>query len=440
MNDERRIPMRRFPLSMWAAIVCVSMLASCGAPKVVRRPERPEKPRPVRVERLDHVPVVRVLIIDGSQSVRLRIPEAFYIGEGEAGENLTKFDRGGDFSVTRGRNAIEVGDGKAKLFEAPAVMIRRTSKKNTYINGKPYRGDFVFRLVHGRIMTINVLELDDYIKGVLPVEMGYLKSNQYEAYRAQAIASRSYALSKLDEKKADMYDLKATIMDQVYKGVLGETVEASGAVDDTKGMVAFWEGEPVRAYYSSCCGGHTADIRVCWPWKTPYPYLHGVRDSENEPASKSFCRRSPHFRWRVHWSGGTLARVLKETLPEEMSIREEAIGTLQDITVTETAHDGRIAAIEIITDKGTHLVEGDKIRWVLRPSVGSDAILKSTMFKMSVKKGRGRVLSLNIVGGGNGHGVGMCQTGAIQMAELGYSAEEIIEHYYPGVTVYRYYD
>jgi stage II sporulation protein D len=416
------------------------MLASCGGPKVVRRPERPEKPEPVRVVRLDRTPEVRVLIIDGSSSVRVRIPGAFYLGDGGAGENLTKFDRGGDFSVTHGRNNVYVSEGKKTLFKAPTVLIKRTSGKNTYINGKPYRGDFMLRLSHGRIMTINVIELDDYIKGVLPVEIGYLRSNQYEAYRAQAIASRSYALSKLEEKKADMYDLKATIMDQVYKGVLGETLEASEAVDDTRGMVAFWEGEPARAYYSSCCGGHTADIRICWPWKTPYPYLHGVRDNEDEGGTKSLCRRSPHFRWRVHWSGGTLQRILRETMPEELGIREDAVGTLQDITITATARDGRIEAMEFVTDRGTHLVEGDRIRWILRPSIGSDAILKSTMFKMSVKKGRGRVLSMNLVGGGNGHGVGMCQVGAIRMAELGYTAEEIIEHYYPGVTIYRHYD
>ena len=101
--------------------------------------------------------------------------------------------------------------------------------------------------------------------------------------------------------------------------------------------------------------------------------------------------------------------------------------------------DGRVKEIEIVTDRKTFRVQGDRIRWVLRPDLGSGKILKSTMFKLDVKKSRGVVLRATATGGGNGHGVGLCQHGAIRMAELGYSGEEIIKHYYPGVDVVRLY-
>jgi stage II sporulation protein D len=141
----------------------------------------------------------------------------------------------------------------------------------------------------------------------------------------------------------------------------------------------------------------------------------------------------------VHWSGSTLKRVLKKTLPEMLGIKPSAVGDIVDVTVAGMSDDGRVKAIEIETDRGTYRVEGDRIRWILRPSPNSDEILRSTLFKMSVKRSRGTVTSVNLVGGGNGHGIGMCQVGAVRMAELGYSAEEILRHYYPGITIQRMY-
>jgi stage II sporulation protein D len=100
--------------------------------------------------------------------------------------------------------------------------------------------------------------------------------------------------------------------------------------------------------------------------------------------------------------------------------------------VIGTGPDGRVLGIEIATDRQSFEVLGDRIRWVMKPDPASDAILKSTLFKIDVSIARGRIAAIDMLGGGNGHGVGMCQTGAIRMAELGYSGEEIIRHYYPG--------
>ena len=95
--------------------------------------------------------------------------------------------------------------------------------------------------------------------------------------------------------------------------------------------------------------------------------------------------------------------------------------------------------LRITTDNGSYMITGDRIRWVLRPVSADGPILKSTLFRMKVKRGSGRVLSVDLKGGGNGHGIGICQTGVIRMAELGYSAGEILLHYYPGVTIKRIY-
>jgi stage II sporulation protein D len=384
-------------------------------------------------------PRVRVLILEPRSSVRVRVPNGFYLSEAMEAAPLKRFERGGDFTVSASSDQVKMRDSRSMLHEAAMLVIMPATDSNIYINGKPYRGGVIFRPVHGKVITVNYIDIEDYIKGVLPAEIGYLKPDELEAYRVQAIASRSYALSKIEERKAEHYDLQATIMDQVYRGVQGENPAASEAVDETAGVVGLWKGQLVRAYYSSCCGGHTADIRIGWPWKDPFPYLFGIRDSSEERPEQSFCRRSSNFRWRIHWSGGTLEKIIKKYLPGELGIRKSAIGTIADIEVKDTGPDGRVKAIEIVTDRGTYRVEGDRIRWVLRPNPNSDQILKSTLFKMDVKRIKGKVSAVNLIGGGNGHGIGMCQSGAIAMAAAGYSAEDILRHYYPGIMIRKSY-
>jgi len=384
---------------------------------------------------LAEAPRVRVLILESRQPVRMRITSAFRIGVDMKAEPLAAMNRGGDFTVRLSGGEAVLAEGKRRLISSGSVSVEPEAGGRVYIGGKPYRGLMCFRPFKGGLIAINILDIDEYIKGVLPSEIGYLKPHQYEAFRAQAIASRSYALSKLEEKAADIYDLNATVMDQVYSGAGAEHDLASRAVDETRGLVCTFLGEPIKAYYCSCCGGHTADIRIAWPWKTPYPYLYGVRDTVRETSGESLCRGSRHFRWRVHWSGSTLSGILKRTVPKELRVPARGVGRLADIRVMGTAPDGRAAGIEIVTDKESFEVRGDRVRWVLKPDPASEAILKSTLFKIEVSVSGNRLTAVDMIGGGNGHGVGMCQTGAIRMAELGYSGEDIIAHYYPGSIV-----
>lgn len=384
---------------------------------------------------LAEAPRVRVFILESRQSLRVRISSAFSIGVDTGAEPLAVVNRGGDFSVRLSGGEAVFAEGKRRLISSGSVSVEPEEGGRIHLNGKAYRGIVCFRPFKGGLIAINILDIDDYIKGVLPSEIGYLKPHQFEAYRAQAIAARSYALSKLGEKRAEIYDLNATVMDQVYSGAGAEHDAASRAVDETRGLVCTFLGEPIKAFYCSCCGGHTADIRIAWPWKTPYPYLYGVRDTVRETSGESLCRGSKHFRWRVHWSGSTLSSILKRTVPKELKVSSRGVGRLADIRTIGTAPDGRAAGIELVTDRESFEVRGDRIRWVLKPDPASEAILKSTLFKIEVSVSGGRLTAVDMIGGGNGHGVGMCQAGAIRMAELGYSGEDIIAHYYPGSRV-----
>ena len=447
--------MRMFDRRFLAALFfCALVLASCGGKRAameqspvevsIPREEEPVTQPPVlpaqppaaeerqRAILLEEAPRVRVLVLGAQQAIRLHVLSAFRAGTLTAGEPLATIERGGDFTVKASGGEAVLTAGNKRLISSGSIFVMSAGGACVSVGGKPYRGIMLFRATERGVMTINVLDIDEYVKGVLPSEIGYLKPGQFEAYRAQAIASRSYALSKLKEKTGELYDLNATVMDQVYSGAGGESDAASRAVDETRGLVCTFLGEPIKAYYCSCCGGHTADIRTVWPWKTPYPYLYGVRDTVRETSGESLCRGSKHFRWRIHWSASTLAGILRKTVPRELKVPGRGVGKLADIRVIGTGPDGRVLGIEIATDRESFEILGDRIRWVMKPDPATDAILKSTLFKIDVSIARGRIAAIDMLGGGNGHGVGMCQTGAIRMAELGYSGEEIIRHYYPG--------
>jgi stage II sporulation protein D len=451
--------MRGFDRRYLAAFFfCALALASCGEKRAVREgpaaagpaaeepsvaelpPTQPAEPPIAEGERAREIvpgeaPRVRVFVLESREPIRMRIPSAFRIGVEAGAEPVASIDRGGEFTVRFSGGEAVLAEGRRRIVSSGSVSVETEAGGRVYLGDRSYRGGVCFRPFKGGLIAINILDIDDYIKGVLPSEIGYLKPNQFEAYRAQAIASRSYALSKLEEKKGELYDLNATVMDQVYAGAEAEHAAASRAVDETRGLVCTFLGEPIKAYYCSCCGGHTADIRTVWPWKTPYPYLYGVRDTVAGTNGESLCRGSKNFRWRAHWSGSTLSGILKNTVPAELRVPAAKVGRLADIRVMGTAPDGRVTGIEIVTDRGNFEVLGDRIRWVLKPDPASKAILKSTLCKIDVSVSGDRVTAVDMIGGGNGHGVGMCQTGAIRMAELGYSGEDIIAHYYPGSRI-----
>jgi stage II sporulation protein D len=414
--------------------------ASCAAPDRGAYPPADTLPETgVEIPAGDAGPAVRVLVLETGGGIKVEVQDAQVAARAEDGETIGRFEVSGALMVSRAGNSLRLRQRSRPVHEAPVLEIMPARGTGFTVEGMPYRGGLRIIPKGGRdMLAINVIPIDDYLKGVLPSEIGYLKEGQSEAYRVQAIASRSYALSKLEEKKNEPYDLRATIMDQVYRGIKGENSKASEAVDMTRGIVGEWDGAPIKAYYSSCCGGHTADIRVGWPWKAYYPYLEGVRDAGGD-GERSFCRGSSHFRWEVSWSGSDLARITARTLPDELGGRVPPFNIIRDIRVTGYSPSGRARAVEIVTDNGTHRVEGDRIRWVLRPDSPGGPILRSTLFKMEVSRQGGRVRQVRLKGGGNGHGVGMCQTGAVRMAEEGFSAEEILAHYYPGARLVRIY-
>jgi stage II sporulation protein D len=271
--------------------------------------------------------------------------------------------------------------------------------------------------------------MDDYLKGVVPLEIGTQAAGDAAAVEAQAVAARSYAVMHL-AGASRVYDMVATVQDQVYGGASAETAVGNQAVEATAGLVLLYEGQVVNAPYHSTCGGSTAEPQDVWG-TGPEPYLRRV--SDQIPGTQRFyCDAAPKYRWTRTFSAGelreSLARYVR-TLPGGGA----GIGNLRAVTVTEVTPAGRVATLTVDGDRGSWALRGNEMRSALR--LPSGEILYSTYFSVEAVPGPQGVETLVLQGGGNGHGVGMCQAGAIGRARAGQDFRTILETYYPGTTV-----
>jgi len=312
--------------------------------------------------------------------------------------------------------------------------------------GRTWRGQFkVFLNPRGKLTLASRLPLETYLLGVVPAEIGQLDDGLVEAGRAQAVAARSYTLFYRGRRAAEGFDLYGTVEDQVYVGIEGERPLASRVVESTTGELALFDGQPIRANYNSTCGGITADVWEAWP-ADPLPYLTSHLDRSPEGAGINagfdFCATSPYFRWREEWSASEFLGNLRRYGPT-FSVRLPAggLGRLVDVAVTSRSRSGRVWRLKVTTTTGSVVIPAYSLRQVLRRGGHPESILRSNLFKIAVRRDHGsrRALAVVASGAGYGHGVGLCQVGALGMARSGRTADEILRFYYPGITLEKSY-
>ena len=275
----------------------------------------------------------------------------------------------------------------------------------TKVNGKEYRGDINVVETDSGFDVINNIELEDYLKGVVPREMNHLWPT--EALKAQAVASRSFAVYEALRRKDKEYDLTADTRSQVYGGKAAEKWRASKAVDATMGKVLEYKGKIFPTYFHSCCGGHTEDASKLWNIKLAP--LKGVRSP--------WCRWSPNFKWE--------ARVPTKTILEKLKNKGYSVKRIDNIKAGKRDTSGRLGYVSVKSgNKWIKIRTSD-----FNSAVGSRS-LKSTKF--SIKK---YPLFYLFQGYGWGHGVGMCQWGAFGLALRWRNYKKILAHYYPGTRI-----
>jgi stage II sporulation protein D len=309
-------------------------------------------------------------------------------------------------------------------------------------NGKTWRGQFkLFLNPRGRLTLASRLPIETYLLGVVPGEIGQLGDGLIEAGRAQAVAARSYTLFYRGRRGAEGFDVYGTVEDQMYVSIEGEKPLATQVVKSTSGELALWQGQPIRANYYSTCGGITADVWEAWP-ADPLPYLSGHLDRDaigaGVGAGFDFCATSAYFRWREEWSADEFLANLRQYGPTfSVQLPAGGLGRLVDVAVTSRSRSGRVWRLTVTTTTGTVVIPAYSLRQVLRRGGHPEAILRSNLFKIAVRRDpiSRRALAVVASGAGFGHGVGLCQVGALGMARAGRSADEILRFYYPGIEL-----
>ncbi len=303
-------------------------------------------------------------------------------------------------------------------------------------NGGTWRGRFkVFFSPRGKLTLVTRLGLESYLLGVVPGEIGALSDSLVEAGRAQAIAARSYSLFYRGRRGAEGFDLYATVEDQLYLPVERERPLATRCVDATRGMVCMSDHRPIRANYCSTCGGITADVWEAWPTE-PEPYLVSRADHGSDG---DYCAMSPQYRWREEWTvAGFTADLARFAPVQGVPLPPGGVGGLEDVRVLRRSHSGRVWTLRVVTTTGDIDIPAYVLRQVLRRPGKPGSILRSNLFKIAVRRdASGRPTAVVASGAGSGHGVGLCQTGALAMARGGASASEILAHYYEGASLVK---
>jgi stage II sporulation protein D len=351
-------------------------------------------------------PVIRIALdlnledvhIDASSGMKIyRVAEDYQLLAEDASEVRVK--DGKDQGVRVNDELVDLDEG-ASLYLIPANPHGRL----TY-GGKNYRGIFVLRGSLKGTILINMLNLEDYLKGVVPGELPPHFFGEIEALKAQAVAARTYALKNLGRFGELGFDLYATPRSQLYEGMSLEHPLSNRAVEETKGEVAVYDGKLINALYTSTCGGATENAEAVFGGNA-VPYLQSTECvMENE--------------WQDRTSREEIEARLNEYYP---------IGKLIDLVPVKHGESKRVIELSIIGSERRILVTGLKIRQVLN--------LRDTLFVIDRETDEeGLPAHFIFSGRGWGHGVGLCQVGAFRMARNGATYEEILSNYYRGIKI-----
>jgi stage II sporulation protein D len=388
-----------------------------------------------------NAPAVKVGLVVGTVAGTVSSPSGLTV-ETERGDNLDELPQGQSVAfaadpdggivmtvVDAGGSAV----GRPRHGLASPVVVRAADGGVVEVRGVPYRGAILVQSARRGITFVNRLDIESYLLGVVPKEIGDVDEGGFEAIKAQAVAARTYAVQYLGRRTELGFDVYPTTQDQVYSGMQAERELVSRAVRETAGEVATYGGQPITAYYHSTCAGRTAAIDEVWN-VGPVPYLVSIEDVDPR-TGEAYDHFSGKFNWTERWTAPQLVAILNRTLAD--SLRGRRIGEIEDMQVRSRTPSGRVRALRIDTDAGSFTVGRDRVRWILAPARGG--ILNSSMFDVSVRRMGGTVTEIVAEGHGWGHGIGMCQMGAVGRANAGQDYRTILRAYYPGIEITRMY-
>lgn len=378
------------------------------------------------------LPFVRVLLDNSASRMEISSTGSYSLECLRGGRSYVYYSSQ-PLAVEQDRGLLAVMMRREKLDGRYEEVIMTPRSGNDFLDyhQKRYRGMFRIMPRGMNLQLINVVHMDDYLKGVVPPEIGKVGDAELEAVKAQAVAARTYSMAHLGQYKGEQYDMRSDVSDQLYGGANIENDIVSQAVDDTRGYVIKYEDNLINAYYHSTCGGYTDDIDEVWD-KPSAPYLRAIDDS-------GICGWSNYTHWSESYTAAQLITRIEQFLSSDRG-REIHIGDIIDMKIISRTAGGRVAELTVNTTTGDYNFGKDRIRWLFKRSSNPELILQSARFDLDVEHdGSGRLSRVELKGSGYGHGVGMCQCGAIGMARAGRKFSEIIPFYYRNTRLVKLY-
>ncbi|OOE03571.1 SpoIID/LytB family protein [Anoxybacillus kestanbolensis] len=325
-----------------------------------------------------------------------------------------------------------------------------------------YRGSFEITPGTTAPNLFNTLDMEDYLKGVVPGEMP--ASWHKEALKAQAVAARSYAYAQLKNTSF----LQMTVASQVYGGKSKEQAASTAAVNETAGVYATYQNEPISAYFHSSSGGNTENSENVW--SSVVPYIRSVADPYDRHAS------NPHYGWNTKVATSTVSSRFKLTNEQVVSLRvtqRTNAGSVQQMEAT--VYNAATGQKRVVQARPSFVSSSDAFRSFFGVSLKSIAFdvkgnanvkikradgseqtvdhiagyaLQTTSGQTTIATGNASIRTENetmyyptapteftFTGNGWGHRLGMSQWGARSMAEKGFTYDQILKHYYKGIEV-----
>ncbi|ADV68729.1 SpoIID/LytB domain-containing protein [Deinococcus maricopensis] len=341
-----------------------------------------------------HAVNIRVLVASAPQlTVRTPLTNAALPGTTAQPAGATEWVIG-----VRGRNLTVGGQdsGSDALYLPPAA------NSTLEIAGRTYRGGVQLRAVNGGVQAVNVVDMEAYLRGVVPAEMP--ASWPQEALKAQAVIARTYAASRVNPNAP--YDVCATEQCQVYGGVAREANNSDAAINATAGQVVSYAGRAAKTFFSSDSGGFTASSAEVWGEALPYLV------AKADPASQG-----PKSQWSMSVPYPRVAEVAAR-----YGVR---VGRVTGVQVTRASASGRPQELTLTGTSGTARLAGADAGGFVR-SLGAYST------RVTFTPGADALL---VAGAGSGHGVGLSQYGASGLAQQAWTHLQILGFYYPGASI-----
>ncbi len=353
-------------------------------------------------------PHIKILILQNQDQLTLSIPFPYAVESVPDSKILERGSLLSSAKIVPAAGGIQIG----RAVYNQSHLKLATENQYFDINGKQFHGDVeITKTPSGKLNVINEVQMEDYLKGVLPWEVS--EKWRMEALKAQAVVARTFAIFKILERAGQTHILTSDVLSQVYAGKSVEKLKTNRAVDATRGEVLLFRKQIFPAFFHAHCGGQTTQADYVWRIQ-PNPVLNGT--------ICLYCKGSKYDRWE--------SSVSLDKIEAKIRARGFTISPIRTILFSDYDPSGRARKVIIEHTKGTLTLDANDFRLFVGPD-----LIRSTKATVDVTRHQKAEFS----GQGWGHGVGMCQWGSKAQAELGRSYQEILAFYYPGSKLQKLY-